>query len=78
MFNVCNKSTQWIVKLRVKGEYILLTSNISHTLVDNKIVDHSDVVGTSPVGAAAPTTPSFLTARRDEKHLCFGIWNVLY
>ena len=30
------------------------TSNISHTLVDNKIVDHSDV----PVGAA-PTTSSF-------------------
>ena len=30
-------------------------SNISHTLVGNKIVDHSDVVGASPVGAA-PTT----------------------
>ena len=27
-------------------------SNISHTLVGNKIVDHSDVVGASPVGAA--------------------------
>ena len=25
------------------------TSNISHTLVANKIVDHSDVVGASPV-----------------------------
>ena len=35
------------------------TSNISHTLVGNKIVDHSDVVGALPVGAA-PTT-SFLT-----------------
>ena len=32
------------------------TSNISRTL-DNKIVDHSDVVGASPVGAA-PTTSS--------------------
>ena len=31
------------------------TSNISRTLVDNKIVDNSDVVGASPVGAA-PTT----------------------
>ena len=31
------------------------TSNISHTLVGNKIVDNSDVVGASPVGAA-PTT----------------------
>ena len=31
------------------------TSNISRTLVGNKIVDHWDVVGASPVGAA-PTT----------------------
>ena len=30
-------------------------SNIRRTLIGNKIVDHSDVVGTSPVGAA-PTT----------------------
>ena len=36
------------------------TSNISHTLVGKKIVDHSDVVGASPVGAA-PTTSSFST-----------------
>ena len=36
------------------------TSNISHTLVGNKIVDHSDVAGASPVGAA-PTTSSFST-----------------
>ena len=28
------------------------TSNISRTLVGNKIVDHSDVVGASPFGAA--------------------------
>ena len=35
-------------------------SNISRTLVGNKIADHSDVVGASPVGAA-PTTSSFLT-----------------
>ena len=33
-------------------------SNIRRTLVDNKIVDHSDVVGASPVGAA-PTISSF-------------------
>ena len=32
--------------------------NIRRTLVGNKIVDHSDVVGASPVGAA-PTTSSF-------------------
>ena len=36
------------------------TSNISRTLVGNTIVDHSDVVGASPVGAA-PTTSSFST-----------------
>ena len=33
------------------------TSNISGTLVGNKIDDHSDVVGAAPVGAA-PTTSS--------------------
>ena len=36
------------------------TSNISRTLVGNKIVDHSDVVGATPVGAA-PTSSSFST-----------------
>ena len=36
------------------------TSSISHTLVGNKIVDNSDVVVASPVGAA-PTTSSFST-----------------
>ena len=35
-------------------------SNIRRTLVGNEIVDHSDVVGASPVGAA-PTTSSFST-----------------
>ena len=42
------------------GHQYCKTSNISHTLVGNKIVDHSDVVGASPVGAA-PTTSSFST-----------------
>ena len=58
-------------------------SNISHTLVGNWIVDHSDVVGASPVGAAT-TTSSFstqhlasiyctkTTASREEKHLSLG------
>ena len=36
------------------------TSNTRRTLVGNKIVDHSDVVGALPVGAA-PTTSSFST-----------------
>ena len=40
--------------------YYRQISNIRRTLVDNKFVDHSDVVGASPAGAA-PTTSSFLT-----------------
>ena len=35
-------------------------SNIRRTLVGNKIVDNSDIVGASPVGAA-PTTSSLST-----------------
>ena len=35
-------------------------SNLRRTLVGYKIVDHSDVVGVSPVGAA-PTTSSLST-----------------
>ena len=58
------------------------TSNIGRTSVGNKIVDHSDVVGASPV-STAPTTSSFstkymasmdwtkTTARRDQKQLSF-------
>ena len=64
-------------------------SNISRTLVGNEIVDHSDVVGASPVGAA-PITSSFSTQRlasiycaktmatRDGKHLSWGIWCAVY
>ena len=65
------------------------TSNIIHTLVSNEIVDHSDVVGALPVGAA-PTPSSFLTwhlasrdvakeaARQYENLLSVGIWCNLY
>ena len=46
------------------------TSNISHILVGNKIVDQSDVVGLNTwlqwIGQKA-------SARRDGKHLSFGI-----
>ena len=44
----------------VAQKYYRQTSNISHTLVGSKIVDHSDVIGALPVGAA-PTTSSFST-----------------
>ena len=59
------------------------------TLVGNKIVDHSDVVGSSPIGAA-PTTSSFptyhlaskdwakTTARWNKKYLNLEIWCSLY
>ena len=62
---------------------------ICRTLVGNTIVNHSDVVGASPVGTA-PTTSSFstqhlasmdwakTTAWWDEKQLCCGIWCTLY
>ena len=65
------------------------TSDISCTLVGNKIVDHSDVVGASPFGAA-PTISLFSTehlasiywvetaAGRGENHLSLGIWCTLY
>ena len=73
----------------VIGLYYRKVSNIRRTLVGDEIVDHSDVVGASSVGAA-PTTSSFstqhlasmdwakTTARRDEKYLCLGIGCVLY
>ena len=73
----------------VNSNYYHQVSNISRTLVGNTIVDHSDVVGASPVGAA-PTTSSFstwrlasldwekTTARQDEKDLSLAIWCLLY
>ena len=64
-------------------------SNVRRTLVGNKIVDHSDAVGASPVGTA-PTTSSFsaqslasrysakTATRQYEKLLSVGIWFALY
>ena len=46
--------------IRVWRSYYRKTSNISLTLLDNKIVDNTDVVGAPPVGAA-PTPSSFST-----------------
>ena len=52
-----------------KSDNYRKVSNIRRTLVGNKIVDHSDVVGASPVGAAA---------RRYDNIISVGIWWVLY
>ena len=57
----CNRyfiATDRMLK-KIAGNYRQV-SNIRRTLVGYKIVDHSDVVGASPVGAA-PTTSSFST-----------------
>ena len=54
-----NRKEQISVKFQPNWIYHK-TSNISRTLVSNKIVDNLDVVGASPVGAA-PTTSSFST-----------------
>ena len=49
--------SQCVNTLRPEQKDYRQVSNISCTSVGNKIVDHSDVVGASPVGAA-PTTSS--------------------
>ena len=56
------------------------TYDIRHTLVSNEIVDHSDVVGASSFSTQylASIDLAKTTARRDEKHLSFGIWCDLY
>ena len=53
---------RWVLAFRSFGIKFIYhqISDISRTLVGNKIVNHSDVVGASPLGAA-PTTSSFLT-----------------
>ena len=54
-----NLSLQLIVAISQDNMYCQ-TSDISGTSVGYEIVDHSDVAGASPVGAA-PTTSSFST-----------------
>ena len=67
------------------------TYNISRTLIGNKIIDNSDVVGAAPVGARRCSnyifilnlTPGFNGSDKDhckmrQKHLSFGIRCELY
>ena len=64
----CVQKSSWYVCFCTRSQSSTIkpiyrkTSNISCTLVGKKIVDNSDVVGASPVGAA-PTTSSFSTER---------------
>ena len=67
--------THFVVRTRMN--IYRKTSNISRTLLGKEIVDHSDVVGASPVGAA-PTTLNKDNCKTRKKHLKFGIWCVLY
>ena len=57
-----SSTTRSEVHSAMNGQTILYrkTYNIRRTLVGNKIADHSDVVGASPVGAALITS-SFST-----------------
>ena len=60
--------------------YYRKSSNIRRALVGNKIVDHPDVVGASPVGAA-PTKSSFSTqhmAWRDSAKTAAGHYGNLF
>ena len=69
MFYENMQSHLWFTKMVSIGslmEKYRKISNISCTLVDNKIVDHSDVVGVSPVGAA-PTASSFSVFGKDSR-----------
>ena len=60
-FSKSRVAAKWysILSSELPGPYHK-TSNKSRTLLGDKIVDNSDVVGASPVGAA-PTTSSFST-----------------
>ena len=86
-------SISYLLPFNTTWEWRLSTyrqvSNIRCTLSSYEIVDHSDVVGASPVGAA-PTTSSFstshrasldwakTTAWRDEKQLSLVILEILW
>ena len=54
-----NSSVEYFEEKKKKSAYFR-TCNIKGTVVSNKLVDHSGVVGAAPVGAS-PTTSSFST-----------------
>ena len=73
--------------LEKKQEIYCQISNIRCILIGNKIVDHSDAVGASPVSAASTIilnlSPDFNRLCRDKcktkrENLSFVIWCTLY
>ena len=74
-----------VKSLQLKLQHYHQTSNISHTLVENKIVDHSDVVGASPVGCSNYTfildlTPGFNGLGKDNcktRWETFQFWDLV-
>ena len=58
----CDKPPSTVFFPKGENRYVQYykTFNIRRTFVGHKIVDNSDVIGASPVGAA-PTTSSFST-----------------
>ena len=60
MIDIFGVSSENQVSATAPYQWYRKTSNISRTLVGNKIVDNSDVVGAAPT-ADAPTTSSFST-----------------
>ena len=60
MIDIFSVSSENQLNATASYQWYHKASNISRTLVGNKIVDNSDVVVASPVGAA-PTTSSFST-----------------
>ena len=61
---IYNHFGKWLLIWELYIDYMVVKyrklSNIKRTLVGNKIVDYSDIVGASPVDSA-PTASSFST-----------------
>ena len=90
LVNIDSLSTRSVGNATQTRQSYRQVSNINRTLIGNKIVDHSDVVGASPYRRCSNyifilnLTPGFIglgiekTTRQYEKHLSFGIWWGLY
>ena len=60
LLGMLDRKQSWLVAFASSLNEYRQVSDIRRALVGNKIVDNSDVVGASPVGAA-PTTSSLST-----------------